>query len=290
MSTQAKPFEEQHILEKTFPVRINHAMHPFNFPPHYHKELEVIYISNGEITAEVNHKTYTLKGGDLLIIGSHHIHSYNRDDHRQVADCYLLIFDWRFLDQISRSPSSIELLTPLLLDTHLFKKEQLPPELAELFSHLYQEFKSDLPGKELMVASELYRFLTLASRSMFPLSGTPDMAIKQLVRAHAMMQTVNSLIYDQYHREITLAEAATLAGYSQYHFARRFKAQTGVTFKTYLTNFRINMVKEALISHQKPVTDIALSHGFNSIKSFNRNFKAVTGMSPSQFKKRAIFD
>lgn len=290
MSIQPKPYEEQHPLQKSFPVRINHTLKPFSFPPHYHKELEVIYIREGEISVEVNHKTYSLKDGDLLIIGSHHIHSYNTYEGSPSSDRYLLIFDWHYLEQLSRDPLIFDFLSPVLLDTHLFTNEQLPPEIPSLFFNLYKEYKSDQQGKELMVASELYRFLTMASRALTHVDGAPDRDTKQLIRAHAMIQTINSLIYDQYHREIKLAEAAELAGYSQFHFTRLFKFQTGLTFKSYLTNFRINMVKEALINDQRPITDIALGHGFNSIKSFNRNFKTITGMSPSDFKNKAISD
>ena len=290
MSTQPKPFEEQHPVLKSFPVRISHPVHPFSFPPHYHKEIEVLYINEGVINVDVNHKTYKLRAGDLLIIGSHHIHSYNTHEDALTSDRYLLIFDWHYLDQLNKNPSSFDFLTPVLLETHLLKKEALTPEISELFSNLYKEYKSNLIGKELMVTSELYRFLTLASRTLTDIHGTLSKDTKQLLRAHAMIQTINSLIYDQYHREITLSEAAESAGYSQYHFTRLFKAQTGLTFKAYLTNFRINMVKESLINDQRPITEIALSHGFNSIKSFNRNFKSVTGLSPSIYKKKAIFD
>lgn len=290
MSTQPKPFEELHPVQKTFPVRIQHILQPFSYPPHYHKELEVVYISQGTMIVEVNHKTYALKAGDLLIIGSHHIHSYNLNEGASSSAGYILIFDWNYLDALSKNPLTFDFLTPVLLDTHLFKNDQLSPEIPHLFAHLCEEYDSRHLGKELMVASELYRLLTLSSRALTYDANTPNKDTKQLVRAHAMIQTINRLIYGQYHREITLGEAAKIAGYSQYHFTRLFKLQTGLTFKTYLTNFRINMVKEALLNDHRPITDIALSHGFNSIKSFNRNFKTLTGMSPSDYRKKAIFD
>lgn len=79
---------------------------------------------------------------------------------------------------------------------------------------------------------------------------------------------------------------AEISGYSHYHFfSRLFKKYIGTTFKEYLINFRVNMVKEDLYDESMSITDAAFKNGFASIKTFNRCFKDLTGKTPREYKK-----
>lgn len=58
-------------------------------------------------------------------------------------------------------------------------------------------------------------------------------------------------------------------------------------FNQFLNQYRINKAKKLLISaHQTPIYTIALEVGFASLSSFNKAFKEITSITPSEFKKR----
>lgn len=286
MSIPVKPFKEIHLVSPLFPVRIHHNLHTFSFPPHYHRELEVIFVRTGYLDIEVNHTAYHLLAGDLLIIGAHHIHTYKNDDNGDTSDYFLLIFDWTYLDALGKDKQTYSHYAPILLQTNHFRQSNYPSlvqQINPILDLLTEEYNCTGLGRELIILGNLYTLLTLTLRALND-HVTAVYGSKQLEKTHTLIHNINRLILNHYTREITLSEAAEAAGYSQYHFARLFKELTNFTFIEYLNNFRINMVKEALLSTDLPITDVAYQHGFNSIKSFNRNFKEITGTTPTLFK------
>jgi AraC-like DNA-binding protein len=65
------------------------------------------------------------------------------------------------------------------------------------------------------------------------------------------------------------------------HFTRLFRAATGQTLTDYLARKRIDSICRELRLSDLPVTQIALQHGYASIRTFNRVFYSVMKKSPS---------
>lgn len=287
MAKTTKAFKQYHNIDPSFPMTIRHHHDSINFPPHYHKQLEVLYIIEGTLSVEVNHVLYKLKTGDLMMIGANHIHSYNNKATNDQASYYMLIFDWHYLDAISKDQQSYEDLYPVLLKLNLLHTLDYPiikNRLQPLIREMNEESHWKMKGYKLLVISHLYEFLTLVTRELDTVTRTHQ-EVKSLKKENWFISTINDYIYNNYTRELTLEEIALVTGYSTYHFTRLFKKYTGFTFKQYLANFRVNMVKEELYDETISITDMAFKHGFNSIKSFNRCFKDITGTSPREFKK-----
>jgi AraC-like DNA-binding protein len=94
-------------------------------------------------------------------------------------------------------------------------------------------------------------------------------------------------VEEHYKEDITLECISKYAGFSSYHFTRFFKESTGISFGQYLRNFRITKAEWHLINSGETIAQAAYKSGFNSIKTFNRVFKDVTGRSPTDFRKDA---
>ncbi len=84
---------------------------------------------------------------------------------------------------------------------------------------------------------------------------------------------------------INIAELAGVACFSQFHFHRIFTAYTGESLWSYIKRLRIQYAAEQLLYGKESITQIALSSGFESQTSFNKAFKQITGMSPSNFRR-----
>ena len=92
--------------------------------------------------------------------------------------------------------------------------------------------------------------------------------------------------------DIRLAEVASAAGISQWHFQRIFKALTNETLKTYIRSRRMANALEKLLTTKIRIIDIALSAGFESQESFSRVFKQTFNMTPNEYRKlgnRSLF-
>jgi AraC-like DNA-binding protein len=83
---------------------------------------------------------------------------------------------------------------------------------------------------------------------------------------------------------------AAQAGYSRYHFIRRFREAYGETPGQYLSRRRIERAQELLRSANLTVTEICMLVGFTSLGSFTTRFKQQVGMTPGEFRAKARQD
>lgn len=84
--------------------------------------------------------------------------------------------------------------------------------------------------------------------------------------------------------EISLNEIAEASGVSRYHFIRIFSAYIGETPFEYIQRQKILKAIDLLENHKVSITEISYQVGFESQSSFNKAFKKITSLSPSQFR------
>jgi len=84
--------------------------------------------------------------------------------------------------------------------------------------------------------------------------------------------------------DVALADVASVAGVSQWHFQRIFRAITGETLKGYIRSRRLAASLERLLETDLRVLDIAVLAGFESQEAFARAFKAAFGMQPQKYR------
>lgn len=82
------------------------------------------------------------------------------------------------------------------------------------------------------------------------------------------------------------AEYAELCGLSEYHFIRRFKAETGKTPLKYRTGLIIERAEDLLMKTEMNVAETAALLGFDDALYFSRIFRKETGMSPTEFRAK----
>lgn len=87
---------------------------------------------------------------------------------------------------------------------------------------------------------------------------------------------------DLEYEHITYQNAVQFMNMSDAYFSRYFKRQAGMTFSQYLNVVRIEKAVQLLDSAPTmKITDVMLRCGFNTIRSFNRVFRTVTGFTPT---------
>lgn len=85
-----------------------------------------------------------------------------------------------------------------------------------------------------------------------------------------------------------LSELAALCGVSEGHLARAFKATTGWQIHKYIAHQRIRTAGELLAETNLSCEAIARNLGYSSASYFSTAFRAMTGKSPSQFRRQAL--
>lgn len=158
------------------------------------------------------------------------------------------------------------------------------------------------------------RLLALARSELFPQAGTaepvaptaaaetgaapgpgpdpvPDPAEDRLAAAlHRLMDE------DRHYRseDLTIAGLADHLGVPEYRLRRLINQRLGHrNFNAFVNGYRLAEARAALADPAQravPVLTIALDAGFQSIGPFNRAFKALTGQTPTEFRRRALAD
>lgn len=100
----------------------------------------------------------------------------------------------------------------------------------------------------------------------------------------ALVGNAKRYIQDRLQEKISLDEAAQAVNASTRHFCKVFKEATGYTFTDYLARVRVEKAKNLLQNPHLRVSEIAFETGFDSISQFNRSFKRITGLAPTQFR------
>jgi AraC-like DNA-binding protein len=103
--------------------------------------------------------------------------------------------------------------------------------------------------------------------------------LRRLLRAKDRMDAAS-------HKEWPVRRLARDSNVSEAHFARSFKEAFGVPPHRYLLTRRIERAGALLRDTDLPVTDIAFQTGWNSLGTFGRTFRDVTGESPGEFRAR----
>lgn len=83
---------------------------------------------------------------------------------------------------------------------------------------------------------------------------------------------------------ISLADLAREAGYSEYHFLRLFKQETGFTPADFIRKRRLSEIARVIDDNSRSVSDIAFAYGFNSKENFTRAFKSEHHILPTEYK------
>jgi AraC family transcriptional regulator len=86
---------------------------------------------------------------------------------------------------------------------------------------------------------------------------------------------------------LTLQQIAAVAHLSPYHFARQFKAATGLPPHQYVLARRVERAQQLLGEGDLSLAEVAAAVGFSDQSHLSQNFKRLVGVTPGQFRKSA---
>ena len=86
--------------------------------------------------------------------------------------------------------------------------------------------------------------------------------------------------------DVSLAEVSALANMTPNAFCRYFKQRTNKTFFRFLTEIRINNAAQLLQANKDlSIAEAAYQSGFKNLSNFNRKFKEIKSLTPSEYRK-----
>jgi len=238
-----------------------------NFPPHLHEEVELLYVKNGEIEVTIGADVKVLKKGNMSICLPNVIHSY-----KTYSNCsyIIVIFNSNILPLYKNSFISYKAEKPFV------SMAQISKEVIHNLNLLYEEFRNE----QNIGAITGYMYI-IFSRII------PHLKLNEKVQ-HTRVDIIDSaLIYisEHYLLPINLQSISQALNVSPFHLSRMFSLRIGSRIDHHINELRINYADYLLESSEKSITQIAFECGFETLRTFNRVYKQVKGITPREYKK-----
>jgi AraC family transcriptional regulator len=99
------------------------------------------------------------------------------------------------------------------------------------------------------------------------------------------LQKTVDILHENFTESLTLNDLADFVGVHPTHLARVFRQFEKCTIGDYIRRIRIENARQKIIGSKESLVEIALNTGFSDQTHFNRTFKKVTGMTPTEFRR-----
>jgi AraC-like DNA-binding protein len=99
------------------------------------------------------------------------------------------------------------------------------------------------------------------------------------------LQRVREFVDRNLSEPIPLRAAARAAGLEEKYFSAFFHRKTGVCFRDWLAGRRVERAIEILKQRDDTITSVAATVGFQDLRTFERAFKRLTGLTPRELKR-----
>lgn len=256
---------------------------------HAHEEYELHLITATRGKAFVGDHIGDFKAGDLFMTGPNLPHNWITDkvwsEPVETRDM-LVQFSHSSVEKLAEGfPEFAQVLKMLKLAQSGIHFEGFNPT----FARGHMEAIRDSKGPERILA--LIRFLVrLNEHPERKLLSVVKLTQPQGVGKQARVGHVIDHIVEHFAEEISVDQAAEMAGMTQATFRRNFQATTGHRFVEFVNRVRIGQACGMLYATDEPITTICYQVGFQNLANFNRHFLKMKGMTPSAYRETAKRD
>lgn len=277
-----------------FPFAVHFTNHneqrKFMIHTHWHRELEIIYISKGQMEVIIEGQHFIAKEGDLLFIPPNLLHGAINHQKNPCA-FYAIVFDYFFIgshfsDLIQQSYFDPIIKYPTQHIVHVTKDIPNIEKLRNYTIEVIETFAAKKTYFELTVKANIFLFFKELYEQrdlLFHLES--EHRLKNEIISYKCKKVL-LYIEENYKKNITLDDISKHIGFSREHFCRFFKKNFRMTFFTYLNEMRIKKAEYLLLNTPLKIIDIALESGFEDSNYFTTVFKKETGLTPSSYREK----
>ena len=231
-----------------------------NFPQHVHLCYELIICTGGELTVTINAShQYVLKENDATLVFPFQIHSLSSTKSSHIA----FIFSSSYIQAYDQERQG------RITENNMFHlTEKLAGDMLTL--------RDDSPRFEIMGC--LYRACGCFHESAsYMSSGVDD--------SYAISK-IFTFVEKNFNKDCSLETLAKETGHEYTYLSHCFKNFTGISYTQYIHMLRLNYAGILLSNTKLSVLECSIECGYNSLRSFNRNFKSYHGTTPLDYRKR----
>jgi AraC-like DNA-binding protein len=265
-------------LKDNIPLSIYSKVN-FNFRAHWHTEFELVYVESGSIYVGINNDKRMLFEGDISICTSGDIHYYENTN--SASTIILLVFKPEFFGFPANWPDTHQ------LNSSFFQKGEIDFEgfnnIKVLLYSILEETRAKNDFYELFIKAKVIE-LSASILRYIPTNNSTSINSNKTYSKLKTMQDILIYIENNFTEDISLQILAEKFNMDSFNLSKTFNSITGCNLKTYINTLRVSKSESIILNSRKPLIDIAVECGFNSIRTFNRAYKSIKGYVPSSIR------
>ena len=241
--------------------------------PHWHEEIQLIYVDEGSLNMTVGNRKLTLDSGDVQVINPCEVHSLKKSSAKYFSVHFSRVFVQSFFD-------SAESYGYVLEEGSQERREMvfLMQKLLAVERNTFDEYSALVKYSLLlkMLRLLLTRCRTEKTVSVYGTDRSLDddvMAVKQYIEAH-------------YRQKIMTADLKKLMHFDSSYVMTHFKRRMGMTIMSYTIKERTKHALDDYLTHDIPIGEAAIKNGFCHYNHFTKACRRFYGSSPTAIKKQ----
>jgi AraC-like DNA-binding protein len=276
-----KPLVEKvPIVQSSFLVK-DEIFKNFNISWHIHPEYEIALILKGTGRCHAGNYVGDFHENDLMLFSPNLPHSwYSIYRPKFTVKQIIIQFSYDFLGKDFFDKVEFANIKSLLAKAHqglLFRGETTKTIIKMVQSMLSNEgFERTIEFLNILnLLASLKEYNTLSSLSYNDLLNEGD---------SKRINKIFQYILTNFKRDIALSELATLSHMTPPAFCNYFKTHTKKTFTRFLNEVRIGHACKLIMEQNLTIIQVSEECGYNNISHFNRQFKNILKMTPTQYR------
>ncbi len=254
---------------------------------HYHNHYEISFITEGTGKRIVADSMESFHPGDLVFIGQNLPHVW-------IADKARFALSNRNLEMVYLQFSTT-ILFPQLLSMAEFANVRKALEMSERGIQIVgdtlnkvSEIMLQLPylnGIEQLL--NFYRLMDIIGKSTSNIAlASEEYLRKKFNTSNKRIEAIHDYFMNNYRNEVNLEELSQLVNMAKGSLCRFFKENSGITLWEYLNHIKIEFACKMLMNNELSIAQVCFDSGFNNLNHFNRQFRKITGITPSSYRKK----
>lgn len=240
-----------------------HEHHNFFFQNHLHRAFEITWVKEGQLTMVIDGETFELSSGDVILVKPYQIHSIYAD-----CICTVCLFSPELIGRASREFQEHKLSSPMVS----IRDSDFYPMLFAFSNTGDPRYKQK---------GFLYYLCDLFACCI---TKEPANNYKKMEKDIMVLHRILDYVEENFPQDVSLRALSAALNYSYSYLSKLFIGHLGIPYNVFVTRRRITHALFLLSETSSSIVDIANICGFSSIRSFNRNFKLITGKTPTDYR------
>jgi AraC-like DNA-binding protein len=247
---------------------------------HVHDCLEIGVVLKNELEYKFNEHTYIGRPGDVFICRPFEPH-WSFAQPNQPFECILILFT---PSAVRKIPDEIQLLKPF------YTAQGIQPFIpsSTIFARAIRQaavsaMEDQEKGEDLWVTRQYMHLINILLQ-VNQFTKESQSADYLEIPSSEIVEIVGYML-ENYQKPINIETLSWQAEMGRTMFFNEFRRLTGLSPNEFLNRLRIQSAMDFLRSTNKSMIDLAYASGFQSLSTFNKQFKRYTGRSPREYRQ-----